>query len=84
MAPLMEKLIREKAIAADNLTREQLADAILQAIAAGDFCRYVDVDHTRQTVTYIPFREVESLKSEIARLKEEISELHWRLYPEQR
>jgi hypothetical protein len=58
-------LIEEKNIAVDSLTRDQLAEALLQALACGDFVRNVRVDTEAQQVVYVPFREVESLRSQV-------------------
>jgi len=55
--------------AREKLTKEQLADALKQAIACGDFLRMVEVMTGRQQVTYIPYRREQELTVEIARLK---------------
>lgn len=59
---LFGDLIRKHNLAVEALTEQQLAEAIRQAIAAGDFMRHVVTDG-RQAVTYIPWREVERLRS---------------------
>lgn len=65
----VEKLVAEKNIAVDNLTREQFAEAITQAIQCGDFTRYVVRDDDRQHVGYIPFRREQELLAQIASLR---------------
>lgn len=56
------ELVRRHNLSADSLTGKQLADAIRQAIQSGDFVRNLVTDG-RQAVVYIPWREVESLRS---------------------
>lgn len=56
-------LARKHTLAAELLTEKQLAEAIRQAIASGEFVRLVSVDNSSQQVTYIPFRELEEVKS---------------------
>jgi hypothetical protein len=58
----LEKLAAEKALAVENLTREQFAEALRLALACGDFQRYVTVEGSRQQVVYTPFRDVEHWK----------------------
>lgn len=58
----VDELVRKHNLAVDALTEQQLAEAIRQAIASGEFMRNVVVDG-RQSVTYIPWREVEELRS---------------------
>lgn len=50
----------------EQLTSLQLAEAVRQALAAGDFMRHVTVDG-RQAVTYVPYRE---RSSALARLQQ--------------
>jgi hypothetical protein len=52
----------------EHLTREQLAEALKQAVACGDFIRLIDPAGGQQ-VTYIPYRREQELKAEIAKLK---------------
>lgn len=52
----------------EQLTSLQLAEAIRQALAAGDFMRHVTVDG-RQAVTYVPYRERDSLLAKLAYAK---------------
>lgn len=72
----IERLVAEKNIAVDNLTREQFAEAITQAIQCGDFTRCVVRDSDRQHVSYIPFRKEQELQAEIDRLNEIIANSH--------
>ena len=59
---LFGELVRKHQLAVETLTEQQLAEAIRQAIASGDFMRNVVTDG-RQSVIYIPWREVEYLRS---------------------
>lgn len=56
------EFVRKHKLAMESLTERQLAEAIRQAIAAGDFERQVCVCGG-QTVAYIPWREVDRLRS---------------------
>jgi RecJ-like exonuclease len=58
----IQRLVEEKHLAVENLTREQLASAIEQAIKAGDFRRFVLAHGDGQQVVYIPFQMVEELQ----------------------
>lgn len=60
---LLEGLVRKHHLAVDALTEQQLAEAIRQAIASGDFMRNVCVDGSAQAVTYIPWREVDKWRT---------------------
>lgn len=81
-------LVRKHALAVENLTEQQLAEAIRQAIACGDFKRNVVVmgdiktiqddprlcpTTQRQSVTYIPYQREQELESEIGRLRAQIA-----------
>ena len=59
---LFGELVRKHQLAVETLTEQQLAEAIRQAIASGDFMRNV-VSDGRQAVIYIPWREVENLRT---------------------
>ena len=61
-AALFGEFVRKHQLAAEALTEQQLAEAIRQAIASGDFMRNVTTDG-RQAVIYIPRREAESLQT---------------------
>lgn len=57
----IQELIREKNIQVENLTRDQIAEALIQAIQCGDFTRFVVVQSDQQTVSYTPFRREQEL-----------------------
>jgi len=57
------RMIRNHGIAVEQLTERQMADAIKQAIKAGDFIRHVRVDNQAQSVTYIPGIGMDELRS---------------------
>lgn len=64
--------------AVEQLTRKQFSEAFTQAIASGDFLRHVRVDNNAQAVTYIPYRELELIRTEndtLRRLNIEASRL---------
>jgi len=67
------KLIREKNIAVENLTADQLASALKQAIACGDFQRFIH--HDAQQVVYVPFARELELTLQIEELKKENAKL---------
>jgi len=56
-------MIRARNIAVETLTGEQLAEALLQAIACGDFLRLVQ-GHGAQAVSYMPYRELQRLREQ--------------------
>ena len=70
----IEELTRKHHLAAEELTEKQFVEALRQAIAAGDFVRFVTQDGTRQGVVYIPFRECERLKTRIEKLEKLLKE----------
>lgn len=61
-AALISNLVQKHQLAVEDLTERQLAEAIRQAIASGDFVRNILSDGP-QAVTYIPYRDIEHLKS---------------------
>jgi hypothetical protein len=63
------EVIKEHSVAVEKLTASQTAEALLQAIACGDFTRLVTIDG-RQTVVYVPFAHEEKHLSEIKQLRE--------------
>lgn len=71
-----EALIKEFGIRHEKLLQSQIAEALHQAILAGDFVRFV-ITHPDQAgaVIYTPFMGVEDLRSENRRLKERIAQL---------
>ena len=60
---LLEGLVRKHHLAVDALTEQQLAEVIRQAIASGDLIRNVIQDGSAQSVTYIPWREVDKWRT---------------------
>lgn len=72
---LTDKLVREHGLAHERLTEKQIADAIRQALLAGDFTMHVVAETGAQTVTYIPYQGVEELRDEVRRLKSLIESL---------
>jgi len=87
MKKVVDQATKDRPELVAALTRDQLAEALRQALECGDFQRLViapkiivhkldDVvfEH-RQTVTYIPAREVSSLKARVAELEELLSEV---------
>lgn len=55
-------LVRKHRLAVETLTEQQLAEAIQQAIASGDFMRHVVADESAQSVVYLPWSGVERLR----------------------
>lgn len=70
-----EKLVVEFGIQDERLLQSQIADALRQAIAAGDFERHVYHQGSQSDVIYVPFSGVDRLRSENRKLKERILEL---------
>lgn len=72
------ELVHKYNLAAESLTETQLASAIAQAIASGDFVRIVvETDgppDCAQSVVYIPYREVEMLRGRIRFLERKLEE----------
>lgn len=68
---LAADLARDHNIATEKLTERQTADAIKQAILAEDFTTLVLPDG-EQRVIYIPFRQVQALKTRIFALEEQL------------
>lgn len=71
----MAVFVKERQIACDALTQDQLAVCFSQALACGDFQKHVAIgirltEGQAQQVTYIPFREVERLNGELKQAKE--------------
>jgi hypothetical protein len=66
---LVDEAIVKHTVALANLTREQLLEAFCQALACGDFQRHIRIGEHAQAVTYVPFRQVESLKAENDKLR---------------
>lgn len=62
LTTLLDDFVRKHRLAVESLTEKQLAEAIRQALASGDFMRAVVVADGRQSVNYIPWREAERLR----------------------
>lgn len=62
--------VRSRNIAIEKLTEQQTCDLFKQAILSGDFMRHVTDDGKGQAMTYVPFRQLEALKTRILRLIE--------------
>lgn len=73
----LEVFVRKYNIAVESLTEKQLAEAIRQAIACGDFVRQVRVTDNAQAVAYVPFAEAESFGTRIHKLESEHARLVW-------
>lgn len=65
----VEELARKYNLAVEGLTERQLASAILQACACGDFQRLVQTPGGAQSVVYIPFAREQELLSRIRELE---------------
>lgn len=64
-----KQLVERHQIAAAELTERQLAEALKQALACGDFQMHVRASDNAQAITYIPYREHEQLKARIKELE---------------
>lgn len=69
-------LIHKYNLAVESLTEQQLAEVMRQAISSGDLMRLVVIDG-RQAVTYIPYREIESLRSLYNELLNAVGRKHY-------
>lgn len=63
----VNKLAAKYKLASELLDEKQIAEAVRQAILAGDFDKLVCAD--KQAIRYIPYQGVEDLRSENQRLK---------------
>lgn len=61
MSDIFEELVRKHSLAVESLTEKQLAEAIRQAIASGDFMRNVLHDGSAQQVIYLPWLKHDQL-----------------------
>lgn len=59
---LFAEFVRKHSLSVEHLTENQLAEAIRQAIEAGDFIRHVRAN--TQMVVYVPFNEVARLRQQ--------------------
>lgn len=77
----IEELITEHNLAVERLTRKQFVELIKQMILSGDIIRHVQFESNdsvfgqNQYLTYIPFREVETLKAKIQILENKLKTL---------
>lgn len=60
-----EKLVSDYHIQSERLTRQQTASLIIQMIKSGDLYRLVREGDNAQQVVYVPFAEVEALRSRV-------------------
>lgn len=58
-----QRLIREHRLAVESLTENQLAEAIRQALACGDFVRHVVVGSDAQQVCYVPYAQYQEIST---------------------
>ena len=72
----VNEMIEQKIIAAEQLTKEQFADAINQAIACGDFIRLVTPTGA-QTVCYHPYDREQQLLEEVKKWREVAEKMYW-------
>lgn len=63
------EFIRKRQIAQNELTENQMAELIMQMAASGDLYVNILKDTDVQSVVYVPFRDVERLRSRIATLE---------------
>lgn len=71
----LKELVKQQALAIEDLTETQLAEAIRQAIACGDFQRYVCASNSSQAVIYVPHAREAYLTGRIRELEEELLKL---------
>lgn len=71
---IIVQIIRKNMLAIEELTESQFVEALKQAIASGDFQRYVTRD-SAQRVIYIPFQETTRLRTENQKLREFVDKI---------
>lgn len=73
----ISRIVKEQNLTIEALTEEQVISVFKQAILSGDFQKnvYYDGNLTSQSVIYIPYLEVERLRSENEKMKKVIEEL---------
>lgn len=64
-----------------ELDERHIAEAIKQAMLAGDFKKYVRVDNDAQTIVYIPGMGVDELRAEVTQLKKKLQDIENILNP---
>lgn len=69
-----KKIITNYKIAHEKFDERQLAEALRQALLAGDFTKYIREGDFAQQIVYLPYQEVDRLRSENYRLRELLKE----------
>lgn len=76
--PALEEIlleaVRQRQIAINGFTERQVVDLLCQICKSGDIHILVAQDPDRQSAVYVPFREVERLRTENEELKRELAE----------
>lgn len=67
-----EELVEKYQLADENLTKDLLTSAIVQAIKAGDFVKYIAMTGDGMNIIYRPYYQVEQLRTENQWLKEQL------------
>lgn len=75
----LDELIRKYRLAVNDLTEKQLAEAIRQAIACGDFERHICASNSTQFVIYIPHAREAYLLNKVRELEDEQAVLQARI-----
>lgn len=75
-----KRVIRERQIAIEQLTGDQIADALKQAILCGDFQRNVLAGSDQQSVVYLPGRGMDELRAKCDKLEDQLSRIKEILY----
>ncbi len=60
---ILDNFISKYNLAVDNLTQNQLAEAIRQMISSGDFNRYVVSGSDKQSIVYLPWSGIDELRA---------------------
>lgn len=71
------ELIRKNQIACSELTEKQIASALTQALACGDFIKQIRVDNNAQAIIYIPFEREQALEGRIAELQSILAQFRY-------
>lgn len=66
----IQQLIRKHNLACEELTENQLAVVIRQALASGDIIKQVRVTDSAQNILYIPYAEADRLLGRVRYLEE--------------
>jgi hypothetical protein len=59
----LRRLVKEHALAVEKLTEVQLVEVIRQALECGDLMRHVEVDTSKQCVSYVPYRRLQEVQA---------------------